>query len=120
MERKKIIWLSAALAVAVLCLVCISVMWICMAIGTVKSRADAAENADISNIVAVEVKDSEPIYFLRELDGRIGIFSEDNVLIETLDVSVMTLPKTDRESLREGIAVRGTENLNSLKEDYTG
>ncbi len=119
MKNKKLLWLFGSLSVAIVCLITVCVISLCTAARVIKDNAKATENADISDIMTVET-DGEPIYFLREHEGRIGIFSEDNTLIETLDVYLITLPRADRVALSEGITVKGTENLNALKEDYTG
>ena len=119
MKNKKLMWLFGSLSIAVICLVTVCSISLCTAAGIIRENAEAAKNADISDMITV-VTDEETIYFLREHNGKIGIFSEENKLIETLDVFVMTLPRTDREALTDGITVRGTDNLNALKEDFTG
>lgn len=120
MKNKKIIWIFGSLAVAVICLVTVSVISLCTAASVIHNEDDLIKNADIADMMTVEIHDSEPIYFVREHNGLIGVFSEDNSLLETIDVAVITLPKNDRDRLRDGITVKGTKNLDALKEDYTG
>ena len=55
---------------------------------------------------------------MREVGGKIGIYSEDGYLIRTLDVQVSTLPKKDREELSKGIYVNSWKELISLIQDY--
>ena len=119
MKNKKLMWLFGSLSVAVICLVTVCAISLCTAAGIIRKNAEAAKNADISDMITLD-QDEEPIYFMREHNGKIGIFSEKNKLIETLDVFVVTLPRADRDSLADGITVRGTDNLNALKEDFTG
>ncbi len=120
MENKKMIWLLSGLAIAVICLVTVSVVSLCTAASVMKEDEGIIKNADRADIMTVDTADNEPIYFVREHEGVIGVFSEDNALIEKLNVAVMTLPKKDRTQLKEGITVKGTKNLEDLKEDYSG
>ena len=63
---------------------------------------------------------SEPIWTIRESKGKIGIFDSEGILTETLDVSLSSLPSSDREYLISGIPVYSLQELLSLIEDYTG
>ena len=62
---------------------------------------------------------SQTVWFVKEYNGKIGIFKEDGTLTEVLDTYVKTLPAADQSLLREGITVRSREALRSLIEDYT-
>ena len=119
MEKKKIILLLSILGIFVVSLMILSAVSLFTAAGVIKEDT-AINNADRADIMTVETNDSEPIYFLRETDGIIGIFSEDNIMIDKIDVAVMTLPAKDRESVSKGITVKGTKNLEALKQDFTG
>lgn len=55
---------------------------------------------------------------MREVGGKIGIYSEDGYLIRMLDVEVQTLSKKDREELSKGIYVNSWRELVSLIQDY--
>ncbi len=59
-------------------------------------------------------------YIVREHMDKIGIFSEDGVLIRSIDVYIKTLPEADRRLLKEGIEIIGKDALNALIQDYDG
>ena len=59
-------------------------------------------------------------WIIREHEGQIGIFTSDNVLINTLNVYIKTLPIADRDLLREGIEVTTRKELLEIIEDYSG
>ena len=62
----------------------------------------------------------ETTWVVREHEEKIGIFSEDGVLLRVVDVYTKTLPKADRVLLREGIAVSSRQDLYALMEDFGG
>ena len=71
-----------------------------------------------------EVHDAEAevsqSYTMLEYNRKIGVYSnESGKLLEVLDVLVVTLPKADREMLKEGIYAASEKELVSLVEDYT-
>lgn len=60
-------------------------------------------------------------YTLREYNGQIAVFTDDNVTpVEVLDVYVTTLPKSDVSRLRDGITVEGRDAIRALIEDFSG
>lgn len=59
-------------------------------------------------------------YTVRELDGRIGIYGEDGTLLRTVNVSVATLPRADREQLAAGITLTSRQELEALILDFSG
>ena len=61
----------------------------------------------------------EKIWIVREYRGQIGIFSEDDALVRTINVYIKTLPETDRILLKEGIRVTSERQLYSIIEDYS-
>ena len=67
--------------------------------------------------------ESEPpaqiLRIVREYNGRIGIFSEKDELLEVINVYTKTLPETDRRLLREGIIVTSEQELRGIIEDYS-
>lgn len=69
-----------------------------------------------------EISDTETVsgWIIREYEGQIGIFTPDNVLINTLNVYIKTLPVADRDLLREGIEVTTKKELLEVIEDYSG
>ncbi len=79
---------------------------------------DAYVNED-TNVGEIS-EEPEISWTVKEYFGKIGIFTEDGKLMKTLEVYTKTLPKTDRDLLREGIVVTSYEALESLIEDYTG
>ncbi|MBQ7379936.1 MAG: hypothetical protein IJW70_09720 [Clostridia bacterium] len=60
------------------------------------------------------------LFTVRKVDGRIGIYDANGVLLRTLNVSVATLPRADRELLEVGIVLCSQEELDALIEDYSG
>ena len=68
---------------------------------------------------AFAASDSE-IYIMREKDGYVGVFTEgdaENPIFMT-DIVVLSLPEADREMLKEGIMVKGEEELRGILEDF--
>ena len=55
---------------------------------------------------------------IRESDGKIGVYTEDGFLIRTIDVSIDTLPQSDREALKTGITINSWRELIALIEDF--
>ena len=66
--------------------------------------------------------DTEPdmSFTVKSYEGKIGVFTSEGKLIETIEVYVKTLPKADRDMLEEGIKVKNNKELDSSIEDYTG
>lgn len=65
--------------------------------------------------------DRETKFVLREHEGRIGVFLNDETSpCEILGVYVFTLPEADRAALKIGITVYGTDALRGIIEDFTG
>ncbi len=67
-----------------------------------------------------EMTDNIEKYIMREYMGKIGVFSEDGILLYSLDIYIKTLPEADRRLLGEGIEIFGKEALNELIQDYDG
>lgn len=59
------------------------------------------------------------LWIIKEYEGRIGVFSEDGVLLEVIDIYVKTLPETDKNLLRDGIRVNSEQALKAIVEDYS-
>ena len=77
----------------------------------VQNEAESASESDLT---------SETFgWILRSHGERIGIFDENGILLEVLDVQIKTLPKADQLLLEEGIYANSRELLNSLIEDYS-
>ena len=81
------------------------------------NKNPSQENNGISS--SPLLSSSQTVYIIREYDGQIGVFAENQekpfLLVEVL---VDTLPQADQKMLQSGITVRGDENLNSILEDY--
>ncbi len=75
---------------------------------------------NISDSESEEITDNIEKYIMREYMGKIGVFSEDGILLYSLDVYTKTLPEADRRLLREGIEIFGKKALNELIQDYDG
>ena len=73
-----------------------------------------------ANEPSVEVDATQDGYCLREVNGKIGAYTEDGLLIKTFDVSVATLPAAEREVLCRGIALDTWQQVCSLVQDYGG
>ena len=59
-------------------------------------------------------------FCLREMCGRIGIFTSDDHLIALTDVNVDLLPLSDQESLRAGIRLDSWTELRAALDDFGG
>ncbi len=60
------------------------------------------------------------MFTVREIGGRIGVFDASGTLVRTLNVSVATLPRADREQLSVGITLGSEQELQALIEDFSG
>lgn len=63
-----------------------------------------------------DLSESSVIYVMREENGRVVVYANDTVYLRT-DTQVSSLPKSDRQKLRDGIAVFSEEELKKLVED---
>ena len=77
------------------------------------------ETVDIYAPSDEEVTENVEEYFIKEYEGRIGVFEPDGTLVEMIDVYTKTLPEADKQLLKEGFTVIGKRSLASLKEDYS-
>ena len=66
--------------------------------------------------------DENKQYILREKDGFINIYyineNEEEILYRVTDISTSYLGEEDIKELKEGIEVKGLQNLNQLLEDF--
>ena len=70
---------------------------------------------------AEETIDADVLYnrlCVREINGKIGVYSEDGYLIRTVNVATKTLPTREQEALKRGIYVNSWKELLSLIQDY--
>ncbi len=131
MDTSKILLLLCCFILIVCLTFCISTLTVLR--NTVdESRAVQTEAAELVNEmesllseyrdgaipVLGETSDTDR-FILRELDGRIGVYTIDNYLLHVLDVSIDTLPPSDREALAVGIPLSSWKELISWIQDYT-
>ncbi len=117
-----------AVCILVLCLIfTVSVL---LLFATLKSHAENGKIRDTETVyVYVTEASSDSLlpesetrktgWFLRAHEGQIGIFDEQGSLHGLLDTYIKTLPKADRDLLREGIYAEDEDRLRDLIEDYT-
>lgn len=58
-------------------------------------------------------------FFIKERDGKIGIFDSQGMLLRTLEVYTKTLPEEEQLAIREGFGVSSEKELYSLIEVYS-
>lgn len=94
-------------------------------------REDATETASPSGETEVaasetETETAEPSqqvgvlydrFCVREVGGRVAVYAASGELIRLTDVTVATLPKADRDALRDGICFQSWREVLSLLED---
>ena len=88
---------------------------------TLQASLEQAEDKNTEEIATDATVDADAVYdvfYLREVNGRIGIFTEQGYLVRMLTVDVTTLPKADRLALSDGICATSWRELISLIEDY--
>lgn len=84
---------------------------------------------DYSKTIQNEIKetssslnDENRHYILKEEDGIINVYyineNKEEVLYKVTDISTSYLGEDDVKELKEGIEVRGIQNLNQLLEDF--
>ncbi len=74
-----------------------------------------------TEIKATKASEQKPVLFIiKEYKGKIAAFKEgQDEPFKTVDGAVLkTLPKADREILKEGIPIHSIEELMQLIEDY--
>lgn len=74
--------------------------------------------------ISVSVDDDRPViqlesFVIRQINGKIGVYTSDGILLRVLDISLDMLPRRDREMLTEGITVGSLKELMALIQDYT-
>ena len=56
---------------------------------------------------------------MREYEGQLAVFNEDDTLYQIYDVNVALLPEYDQKLLQSGISILGADELRARIEDYT-
>ena len=72
-----------------------------------------------SNLTSATVSGTSDGYWVKEYNEVIGVFSFDGRLEYTVDIFIRTLPKTDRELLKNGIFAKDNAELLEILGDYT-
>ena len=62
---------------------------------------------------------NEPTLLVREINGIVGVYTQDGELLYSVELSSLTLPPAEREALANGIEVHGWKELLALVRDYT-
>ena len=82
-----------------------------------RSQPEIPEYADEAAEIAAE---TDVIFILGENNGKLAILSPDRQIIyETFNVYINTLPEFDRNLLIHGIKIKTAEELASLLEDFS-
>lgn len=81
-----------------------------------KEIESPVEDAEVDNSIPTDVLYEQ--FCMREVNGRIAIYTVDGYLIRLLDVSVKTLPEADQAALREGICVSSWKEILALMQDF--
>ena len=81
-------------------------------------QAESVEKSTEETDTDTTVDSVHDVFYLREANGRIGIFTEQGYPIRMLTVDVATLPEVDRLALSDGICVTSLSELIALIEDY--
>ena len=83
--------------------------------GIAKEQREEPETQPTESLAEKE----EPLYWLRAVDGRLGVFLDDARQPEMiLDVYLSSLPLSDRQALQQGICAGSYRQLVSMIEDY--
>lgn len=83
----------------------------------------AMKSEQQSNAISVSDSadsDDDAVWIIRTYEERIGVFNLNGSLEYVVDVYVITLPSADQALLKQGIYVKGQDQLTALMEDYTG
>ncbi len=74
-----------------------------------------------SKMEAVALDEPEPLYVVREHNGKIAVFRyESSKPFKYLEFNISLLPDFDREQLREGIELYNEEELQTYIQDVEG
>ncbi len=65
----------------------------------------------------VDLSPSE-IYYMKSVNGTVGVYSADGYLIRMLNVRLETLPTAEQKALKEGITATSWEEILNLIQDY--
>lgn len=123
MKSKRSYIISAIISVVFLILISVTAIVLGISLKKSKNHAQSVTPDEVFiYITETEASDTEKEKFIRtvkEHNGQIGIFDGENKLQRLLDIYVKTLPKADRDQLREGITVNSEKELYSIIEAYS-
>ena len=90
----------------------------------ISEKEDVTFNIIEDDIIQTNIQEGEveTVYLVKDNNGYITIYATDENgdmrLKETTQIVVRYLPNLDKEKLKDGIFVKGKEELNKLLEDY--
>ena len=127
MTQKKTIQRYTVYTVAICLIFLLSVLLLFSSVKSHATRTQPSQKETVYVYVTeastdareTDVDTESPIWILREHEGQIGVFDKNGILQYLLDTYTKTLPKADRDLLREGIMAETEERLRALIEDYT-
>ena len=88
---------------------------------SLESMKDMIDKYDQSVSVSVDsdkTNEQDAHFMIREVNGKIGVFTVDGVLLKVLEVSIDMLPQKDRELLADGITVGSWKELIAILQDF--
>ncbi len=116
-----LMFLSVTLAVGCISMIAVSGMnmkWIKF---QEKAQQTGHWTVEETTQLAEKVETATPqTWIVRAYEDRIGVFDLNGKLEYAVDVYLITLPPADQELLKQGIYVKGQDQLTALMEDYTG
>ncbi len=84
---------------------------------SVKEESSETE-VEVDNSIPVDVLSNH--FCMREINGKIAIYTSDGYLVRLLDISVETLPHADQQALQQGIEVSSWKEILALIQDFGG
>ena len=72
---------------------------------------------DLQPAPSEETKEEQE-YLISSVNRMIGVYSKNGTLLRILDVSIDSLPKTERERLQTGILAASWQEVETLLADY--
>ena len=88
---------------------------------SLESMKDMIDKYDQSVSVSVDsekTNEQDAHFMIREVNGKIGVFTVDGVLLKVLEVSIDMLPQKDRELFADGITVGSWKELIAILQDF--
>ena len=124
-ERNGITWLLIGYSLLMLLIMACTVFLMAKRITRIVPKETITETEKYIYVYQEPISnESEPLpeevsWIVKEHEKRIGVFSQEGVLLEVVEVYTNTLPQTDQKLLREGIVVSTKADLYALIEDYS-